>query len=43
VIIGKVVALHQQFSWIANSGTARDYFDPVQGKLIGAKTRAARA
>lgn len=29
VIIGKVVALHEQFNWIANSGSKKYYFNPV--------------
>ena len=29
VIIGKVVALHEQFSWLANSNSREDYFKPV--------------
>jgi uroporphyrin-III C-methyltransferase len=43
VIIGKVVALYKQFGWLANNQTAEEYFDPVQGKWIAAKTKAARA
>ena len=43
VIIGKVVQLHEQFAWVTNSGSKEDYFDPVQGKWIAAKTKAARA
>ena len=33
VIIGKVVALHEQFKWIANSESAEHYFKPL-AKLI---------
>lgn len=33
VIIGKVVALHEQFKWIANSNSAEHYFKPL-AKLI---------
>ncbi|WP_205508747.1 uroporphyrinogen-III C-methyltransferase [Longitalea arenae] len=33
VIIGKVVALHEQFKWIANSNSAAHYFKPL-AKLI---------
>ncbi|MGC4103283.1 uroporphyrinogen-III C-methyltransferase [Ferruginibacter sp.] len=29
VIIGKVVALHQQFAWQQNSGSRELYFDPI--------------
>ncbi|MGE5108331.1 MAG: uroporphyrinogen-III C-methyltransferase [Sphingobacteriales bacterium] len=29
VIIGKVVALHEQFNWITNSGSKEYYFKPV--------------
>jgi uroporphyrin-III C-methyltransferase/precorrin-2 dehydrogenase/sirohydrochlorin ferrochelatase/uroporphyrin-III C-methyltransferase len=29
VIIGKVVGLHQQFGWLANSNSREDYFKPV--------------
>lgn len=29
VIIGKVVGLHQQFGWLANSDSREDYFKPV--------------
>jgi uroporphyrin-III C-methyltransferase len=32
VIIGKVVALHEQFGWLKNSNSSEDYFKPV--KLI---------
>jgi uroporphyrin-III C-methyltransferase len=34
VIIGKSVALHQQFKWLPDSASADSYFDPVQGKWI---------
>jgi len=33
VIIGKVVALHEQFKWMANSNSAEHYFKPL-AKLI---------
>jgi uroporphyrin-III C-methyltransferase/precorrin-2 dehydrogenase/sirohydrochlorin ferrochelatase/uroporphyrin-III C-methyltransferase len=33
VIIGKVVALHEQFKWIGNSGSTEHYFKPL-AKLI---------
>jgi uroporphyrin-III C-methyltransferase len=34
VIIGKVVALHQQFAWLQNSGCTEEYFRPVEGRLV---------
>lgn len=34
VIIGKVVSLHQQFSWLQNSGSDEYYFKPMQRNLI---------
>lgn len=43
VIIGKVVALYEQFSWLANNDNAEEYFDPVTGKWIAANKAAARA
>jgi uroporphyrin-III C-methyltransferase len=43
VIIGKVVALHQQFRWLPESTSIDEYFDPVQGKWIAAKPNEARA
>ena len=43
VIVGNVVRLHEQFSWMENSHEQIEYFDAVQGKLIAAKTKAARA
>lgn len=33
VIIGKVVALHEQFAWIADSGSMDYYFKPLIAKL----------
>lgn len=30
VVIGKVVALHEQFAWVMNSSSAEYYFKPVQ-------------
>lgn len=33
VIIGKVVALHQQFAWIKNSGSSEYYFKPLTAKV----------
>ncbi|MEI9934926.1 MAG: SAM-dependent methyltransferase [Ferruginibacter sp.] len=32
VIIGRVVALHEQFAWIKSSDTEQDYFKPL-GKI----------
>jgi hypothetical protein len=29
IIIGKVVALHEQFSWLQNSNSSDYYFKPV--------------
>lgn len=43
VIIGKVVALYEQFGWLANNQNADEYFDPIMGKWITADTEAARA
>lgn len=40
VIIGKVVALHEQFAWIANSNSSESYFKPV-AKLFTASTVVA--
>lgn len=34
IIIGKVVALHQQFGWLENSLHSGDYFQPVEGRLV---------
>lgn len=34
VIIGKVVSLHEQFSWLQNSGSDEYYFKPMQRNLI---------
>lgn len=31
VIIGKVVSLHAQFGWLANSNSSEHYFKPVEG------------
>lgn len=43
VIIGRVVALHQQFAWLKETSGTDEYFDPVQGKWIAAKPNEARA
>ncbi|WP_127128786.1 uroporphyrinogen-III C-methyltransferase [Pseudoflavitalea rhizosphaerae] len=40
VIIGKVVALHEQFAWIVNSNSSESYFKPV-AKLFTASTVVA--
>lgn len=34
VIIGKVVSLHQQFAWIANSNSSEYYFKPITSPVI---------
>lgn len=34
VIIGKVVALHEQFGWLRNSSGSEEYFKPVEGRLV---------
>ena len=33
VIIGKVVALHEQFAWLPNKNSTEYYFTPLTGKL----------
>lgn len=43
VIIGKVVALHQQFKWLPNTISEEEYFKPVAGKLISSSRKAERA
>jgi uroporphyrin-III C-methyltransferase/precorrin-2 dehydrogenase/sirohydrochlorin ferrochelatase/uroporphyrin-III C-methyltransferase len=40
VIIGRVVGLHEQFAWIANSNSSESYFKPV-AKLFTASTVVA--
>jgi uroporphyrin-III C-methyltransferase/precorrin-2 dehydrogenase/sirohydrochlorin ferrochelatase/uroporphyrin-III C-methyltransferase len=42
VIIGKVVALHDQFKWIENSHSAEHYFKPL-AKLINSKPDSENA
>jgi len=37
VIIGKVVALHEQFGWLQNSESSKFYFKPVQEKIESVK------
>jgi len=37
VIIGKVVALHEQFAWLKNSESSKFYFKPVQEKIESVK------
>ena len=39
VIIGKVVSLHQQFTWLANSESNEYYFKPVTKQLIEINNR----
>lgn len=34
VIIGKVVALHERFAWLANSNSDEYYFRPVMSQLV---------
>lgn len=34
VIIGRVVALHEQFGWRENSYKSEEYFKPVEGRLV---------
>jgi len=43
VIIGKVVALHQQFNWFVNSHSTEEYFKPVEGRLVTYSKKAERA
>jgi uroporphyrin-III C-methyltransferase/precorrin-2 dehydrogenase/sirohydrochlorin ferrochelatase/uroporphyrin-III C-methyltransferase len=43
VIIGKVVALHDQFGWLQNSNSSEEYFKAVEGKLVAYKNKAERA
>jgi uroporphyrin-III C-methyltransferase/precorrin-2 dehydrogenase/sirohydrochlorin ferrochelatase/uroporphyrin-III C-methyltransferase len=33
VIIGKVVALHEQFRWLANSNSNESYFEQVSAAI----------
>lgn len=33
VIIGKVVALHEQFAWLPNANSTEHYFTPLTGRL----------
>jgi uroporphyrin-III C-methyltransferase/precorrin-2 dehydrogenase/sirohydrochlorin ferrochelatase/uroporphyrin-III C-methyltransferase len=42
VIIGKVVALHEQFKWIENSNSTEHYFKPL-AKLINSKPDSENA
>lgn len=41
VIIGKVVALHQQFGWLENSRITEEYFKPVEGRLVAHREEPA--
>lgn len=34
VIIGKVVSLHEQFGWLANSNSSEYYFKPITSQVI---------
>jgi uroporphyrin-III C-methyltransferase len=40
IIIGKVVALYDQFAWIQNSNNTEEYFKRVDEKLIAYKNKA---
>lgn len=40
VIIGKVVALHEQFAWLQNSESSKFYFKPVQQTVESIKLTA---
>jgi uroporphyrin-III C-methyltransferase len=33
VIIGKVVALHEQFAWLPNTDSSAHYFEPLTGRI----------
>ena len=33
VIIGKVVALHEQFAWLPNTDSTANYFEPLTGRV----------
>lgn len=42
IIIGRVVALHQQFAWLKNCNSSEEHFKPVTGKLVrNTKEKAA--
>ena len=43
VIIGRVVALHQQFGWLPNSESDVEYFKPLAGRLVAYATERERA
>ena len=43
IIVGRVVALHQQFGWIENSTHREEYFNPVSGGLIRKTKEGAEA
>ncbi|MEJ7671673.1 MAG: hypothetical protein WKF59_02945 [Chitinophagaceae bacterium] len=34
IIIGRVVSLHQQFAWLANSKSTEYYFKPITSPVI---------
>ena len=38
VIIGKVVALHQQFAWLPNTPSTEHYFTPLTGRISSLDT-----
>ncbi|MEP7258385.1 MAG: uroporphyrinogen-III C-methyltransferase [Flavitalea sp.] len=41
VIIGKVVTLHEQFGWIMNNESPKEYFKPVEAKIIAPEGKKA--
>jgi uroporphyrin-III C-methyltransferase len=43
LIVGKVVALHDSFSWLTNSTVDQEYFQPIEGKLIKQNGKVERA
>jgi uroporphyrin-III C-methyltransferase len=40
IIIGKVAGLHDQFQWIANSGSKENYFNPISKTSYASPVRA---
>lgn len=43
LIIGKVVALHQQFRWLPNASTSGEFFAPVAARLVSYENKQERA
>lgn len=41
LIIGKVVQLHEQFSWLQNNAATQEYFAPVDSALLTVNTERA--